>query len=186
MSEIRVDTIAEKTTANGVSVDGVSLKDGGATLTDNLLFSASGKGVYLGVTSATASNLLDDYEQGTFTPTLNFGTATTQLGSYVKVGNVVHCFINLATFSDITTAATIQITLPFTCRTGNDYQSCGAVMYQYADVLNSSGLTAYMNDNVSYVQIYQNNTTAGWSPLRYVELNNSSVAFRIQLTYLTA
>ena len=33
MSEIRVDTISEKTSANGVAVDGVTLKDGnvGAT-----------------------------------------------------------------------------------------------------------------------------------------------------------
>ena len=28
MSEIRVDTISEKTSANGVAVDGVTLKDG--------------------------------------------------------------------------------------------------------------------------------------------------------------
>ena len=36
MSEIRVDTISEKTSANGVAVDGVTLKDGGAALTGNL------------------------------------------------------------------------------------------------------------------------------------------------------
>ena len=50
MSEIRVDTISEKTSANGVAIDSVTLKDGGATLTDNITFSASGKGVHLGVT----------------------------------------------------------------------------------------------------------------------------------------
>jgi len=33
MSEIRVDTISEKTSANGVAVDGVTLKDGGLTTT---------------------------------------------------------------------------------------------------------------------------------------------------------
>ena len=35
----------------------------------NLLFGTGSKGVYLGVTSATAANLLDDYEEGSFTPT---------------------------------------------------------------------------------------------------------------------
>jgi hypothetical protein len=84
MSEIRVDIIAEKTTANGVSVDGVSLKDGGATLADNLLFNASGKGVYLGATSATASNLLNDYEEGTFDPDLTFGGGNTGLTEFVE------------------------------------------------------------------------------------------------------
>ena len=34
MSEIRVDTISEKTSANGVSIDGVTIKDGGIAATD--------------------------------------------------------------------------------------------------------------------------------------------------------
>ena len=33
MSEIRVDTISEKTSANGVSIDGLTIKDGGITAT---------------------------------------------------------------------------------------------------------------------------------------------------------
>ena len=35
MSEIRVDTISEKTSANGVAVDGVTLKDGQVDLADS-------------------------------------------------------------------------------------------------------------------------------------------------------
>jgi hypothetical protein len=45
-------------------------------LNDNLLFNTSSKGIYLGVTSATASNLLDDYEEGTWTPTFTSGVNT--------------------------------------------------------------------------------------------------------------
>jgi len=37
MSEIRVDTISEKTSANGVAIDGVTLKDGGGTFTSPVL-----------------------------------------------------------------------------------------------------------------------------------------------------
>jgi len=33
-SEIKVDTISEKTSANGVTIDGLTIKDGGDTLTD--------------------------------------------------------------------------------------------------------------------------------------------------------
>ena len=94
MSEIRVDTISEKTSTSGVSIDSVTLKDGGATLTDNITFSASGKGVHLGVTTATASNLLDDYEEGTFTPTLAGSSGTITCGTYgtleyTKIGRKV-------------------------------------------------------------------------------------------------
>ena len=62
----------------------------------NLLPSNASYGIYLGVNSATAANLLNDYEEGTFTPVLNFGGGSTgitygqQFGSYTKIGNVVH------------------------------------------------------------------------------------------------
>ena len=60
--------------------------------TGNIVFGTSGKGVHLGVTSATASNLLDDYEFGTWTPSLtNFSTSgtVTTVGRYVKAGRMV-------------------------------------------------------------------------------------------------
>ena len=65
----------------------------------NLLFGTADKGVYLGVTSATAANLLADYEEGSWTPTVTTGGANpdfssgTQRGRYVKVGKLVmvHC-----------------------------------------------------------------------------------------------
>ena len=69
----------------------------GLTLGDNLTFDVAGKGVHLGVTSATASNLLDDYEEGTFTPVsdTNAGTLSNENGVYVKIGRVVYitCFM---------------------------------------------------------------------------------------------
>ena len=131
MSEIRVDTISEKTSANGVAIDSVTLKDGGATLTDNITFSASGKGVHLGVTTATASNLLDDYEEGTFTPVLsdaqsggNTASIEHKTGVYVKVGNVVTVMVNMfnITKSGMTSSNNLEFQgLPFSV--SNDFFS---------------------------------------------------------------
>ena len=63
----------------------------------SLIFGAANEGVYLGVTSATAANLLDDYEEGTLTPAFTSTSATfaytTQGGNYTKVGRMC-----LATF----------------------------------------------------------------------------------------
>ena len=43
MSEIRVDTISEKTSANGVSIDGLTIKDGGITATTGaIVFNEAG------------------------------------------------------------------------------------------------------------------------------------------------
>ena len=120
MSEIRVDTISEKTSSNGVAIDSVTLKDGGATLTDNITFSASGKGVHLGVTSATASNLRDDYEEGTWTPVISADATptayATQVGVYTKVGRQVTVIFtfNISTIGSFAGAAVKVTGFPFT------------------------------------------------------------------------
>ena len=65
------------------------------TLDDNITFSTAGKGVHLGVTSATASNLLDDYEEGTWTPAFDnvSGFSSSSISSidarYTKIGRQV-------------------------------------------------------------------------------------------------
>ena len=97
------------------------------TLDDNITFSTAGKGVHLGVTSATSSNLLDDYEEGTFLPSAigstTAGTITnnsTPVGRYTKIGNQVNVFIQM-NFSLSGEAGQLRITnLPFACSTGNE------------------------------------------------------------------
>ena len=87
----------------------------------NLLFGTAAKGVYLGVTSATAANLLADYEEGIWTPGISFGGASvgvaynSQLGEYVKVGKMVWCGFYLRTTSNGSSTGAANITgLPFT------------------------------------------------------------------------
>ena len=72
---------------------------------NSLIPSATDQGIYLGVSSATASNLLDDYEEGTWTPVLeNYGnTDYTITGArYTKIGRYVFvaCAIVTATPTD--------------------------------------------------------------------------------------
>jgi hypothetical protein len=74
-------------------------------------------GVYLGGTGA--ANLLDDYEEGTFTPTLSAtssGTITeaTQVGTYTKIGRVVTCNIDISVTSVSSPLGYLSIgSLPF-------------------------------------------------------------------------
>ena len=74
-----------------LTFDGTDLTLG----TGNIVFGTAAKGVYLGVTSATAANLLDDYEEGNWTPSY-YGlggttppTYSVQSGKYTKVGRSV-------------------------------------------------------------------------------------------------
>lgn len=74
----------------------------------NLVIGTSGKGIDFSATPGTGtSELLDDYEEGTWTPTIRAGTvnftsvsynARTK-GSYTKVGDVVHFYMELLTDS---------------------------------------------------------------------------------------
>ena len=75
---------------------------------------------------ATAANTLDDYEEGTFTPTINTGFTAgynSQAGRYTKVGNVVHFFISidLSSLSGSSSDVYAEVEgLPFTAtNTGN-------------------------------------------------------------------
>jgi hypothetical protein len=83
---LTVDQIVEKTSAAGITLDGVTLKDGNVVL-------ANGKGIDFSATSGTGtSELFDDYEEGTWTPTQ--GTFTTWTSptfdaKYTKIGRLV-------------------------------------------------------------------------------------------------
>lgn len=93
---------------------------GTSVVTPNIAFPATQ------VASADA-NTLDDYEEGTFTPTISFAGASvgityaTQTGVYTKVGNVVHfkLFINLSNKGSSVGAVRIE-GLPFTAAAGID------------------------------------------------------------------
>jgi hypothetical protein len=76
-------------------------------------------GVYLGGTGS--ANKLDDYEEGTFTPSvintsgtpLSGFTYADQAGSYTKVGNTVHVRIVIGTTGTPSGTDTLYINLPF-------------------------------------------------------------------------
>ena len=91
--------------------------------TGDLIFGTAGKGVCLGVTSNTDANTLDDYEEGTYTPTMsgsssgNFVAGTNSLLTYTKVGRLVTVTGKLEPNTDQSLSGTIYFTLPFTSAT---------------------------------------------------------------------
>jgi hypothetical protein len=286
MSEIRVDTISEKTSSNGIAVDGVTIKDGtvkssisnstqttagltidntvtggfGAALafdvhrsdsgnqataariypsradvwssdaasdsdlnfqvsqdgtvatrmmvsgtgevsiTDgNLTFSGAGHGVHLGVTSATSSNLLDDYEVGTFTPHLsttgtNFTSIgyNTQTGEYVKVGDLViaHARTTLNALTVGSPSGNVVISgLPFTSKDTTDMaSSIGFVSNINFDISSFGtidvGATTSANNTRINLTRTRNNGTADGVPHQAV--TSTSTDINIVAIYKTA
>ena len=129
MSTLTVGTIAEKVTDAGVAVDGVTLKDGGATCSGLITASA---GVAIGGTGS--ANTLDDYEEGTWTPTFNTGyssvTYVSQVGRYTKIGNIVELKFFLQT-SSTSASGNLSITgLPFTSGNNSINNNVGIIHVQ--------------------------------------------------------
>jgi hypothetical protein len=84
------------------------------TFYGNVVIGTSGKGIDFSATPGTGtSELLNDYEEGTFTPTWNGGTVTVNNSNYTKVGRQVTWVIDV-TFGASVTVANSQLTLPFT------------------------------------------------------------------------
>ena len=104
--------------------------DGNLSLaTGNLVMGTSGKGIDFSATAGTGtSELLNDYEEGTFLPTV-IGTTTAgtvtyarQLGRYIKVGNLVTVQIYLSWSGGTGTGNLAFGGLPFTiANNANEY-----------------------------------------------------------------
>lgn len=119
--------IVFSTTPDGTQspVDRMKIDNAGnVTLsTGNLVIGTAGKGIDFSADPSAGgmtSELLDDYEEGTFTPvvsgdgTAGVGTYDTQLGYYTKIGRLVSFSINL-TWSAHTGVGNLIINgLPFT------------------------------------------------------------------------
>jgi len=112
------------------------IKAGGdVNITDGNLVVANGKGIDFSATgdgSGTAtSELLDDYEEGTFTPTIgtingnsftNYTTQPVTYGNYVKVGELVYVTLYLTGVASGAGSATDSVgvgNLPFTTASNN-------------------------------------------------------------------
>jgi hypothetical protein len=90
----------------------------------NLIIGTSGKGIDFSATPGTGtSELFDDYEEGTWTPSLTVGggsvTYTTQTGSYIKIGKLVTVQIEIVLATVSTPSSFISIgSPPFTMAGG--------------------------------------------------------------------
>jgi hypothetical protein len=98
---------------------------------------ANGIGVAFPATQSASSdaNTLDDYEEGTFTPTIagtstaGTGTYTTQFGRYTKVGRVVTCDITITWTAHDGTGNLEVAGLPFSVLTTTNYTASAAIGY---------------------------------------------------------
>ena len=124
-------TISIKPTASGSTIeqDGSTILtvDGSGNLTVPNNLTSTG-GIYLGGTAS--ANLLDDYEEGTWTPTTNgdaTGAFTNPNGVYVKVGQMVTVMFQFNVASSFTNYYIGG--LPFLVKSYGNYGTTGYAKY---------------------------------------------------------
>ena len=99
---------------------------------DGNLILASGHGIDFGATSdgsgTTSSEILDEYEEGYYTPTATVGsgsiTSTTSFSlRYVKIGGLVHLFGRLHFGTSAFNLTSFSLSLPFANNTANRHDT---------------------------------------------------------------
>jgi hypothetical protein len=101
----RVNRTLISATVGGVDIGSTDVTTPLTIRNGNLVFSTAGTGIDFSATANSSgtmsSELLSDYEEGTWTPTFNGygGAYTNQTGHYTKIGNVVSvwCFLQTST-----------------------------------------------------------------------------------------
>ena len=120
----------------------IDMSDGG------ILQTRAGVGFPGTQVASTGANVLDDYEEGVWTPAMTDGsntlTASSPVGIYTKIGRYVFCNGQMATSSLNSASGTIRLTgLPFTSSSTAGAFAGGSCVY--GDGLN---ITASMNVNL--------------------------------------
>jgi hypothetical protein len=183
--------------AGTIQVSGNPISGTTGTFTGLVDISAAGAGqiAFPATQNASANaNTLDDYEEGTFTPTIvaetpaSGTTYSTQVGRYVKIGRMVQIeiSINLSSKGAGGSGLVSVSGLPFTSVTvSNNFPNFGIAM---APVTSPAGgqITGQVNSGTAVVQlVFGTNTTSELTAMSYSVVqapSNIRMSFSYQTT----
>ena len=131
--------------------------------------------------ASTDANTLDDYEEGSWTPTIGLGTFTYGSARYTKVGRIVTVSAYCQNFSDRSTASNLAIGgLPFaSASSGSD--AVGSLFMRYT---NNPVTAVYISTNTSTILFY-GSVSGNYANLLHSNLNNSLAEIYFTITYTT-
>ena len=185
------DTIIPRGTNGNARSGAIDLGNAGNTWKDLYL---SG-GAYLGGTAA--ANILDDFEEGTFTPVVadaasggNTATVGTATGTYVKIGMLVYVTINLVNIdtTGLTGSNTLHVrSLPFTSGSAFEKTSYGTVFLDSVNVDDSSiGIVSQVLTNTTVLKFRVSRDATTDIDLTVSTLTSGSADISTTICYLVA
>ena len=154
----------------------------------NLVIGTSGHGIDFSATSdsggSSSSELFDDYEVGTWTPTITEGTMSVESAVYTKIGRMVNISARLQTFSDRSSSSNISVGgIPFAVQ---DATNIGTGVY-YRVARTDQGHIGTMvtgSDKVQFLVSSQGGSES-WFYLQHADLNSSGSQVRFNVWYIT-
>ena len=192
-------TITNSGTATGFSSN--SFTNDVTVTSGNIVIATAGQGIDFSATAnssgSMSSELLDWYEEGTFTPTiadndLNASESQayhTQVGRYVRIGRMVHCHITLHTSSigNLTTSHGVKILgLPFSSVNSGATVGGGSVYIATSMSLTSgTSITVDVPANVAYCRLQNFDASTGTSTFLLSEWGGTGNIL-LSLTYEAA
>jgi len=152
-------------------------------------------GIMFGSDTADA-NTLDDYEEGTFTPTIHAGATlatahSNNYGKYTRIGNVVHCSGRLQTTSVTNRSSSTNVEIggfPFVANTPLS-SGTGAIAGAIGLSSGFSGekpTAIQIRDNETNAFLYYQNASLGFSNIKGDDFSSTSNTIVFQITYHVA
>ena len=160
-----------ETSSTGVTVTGnVAVTSG-----NGIDFSATGNG-----SGTMTSELLDDYEEGTWTPTTGDGTLSFSDAIYTKIGNMVQVSAFVYGFSNRTASSNLYFAgLPYVNAVS---QACGNCFGKYISSDGEGNLCTYVSGSKIYIYETQN---GDYLALEHNDLSSSDSAIYWFASYRT-
>ena len=154
----------------------------------NLVIGTSGHGIDFSATSdsggSSSSELFDDYEVGTWTPTITEGTMSVESAVYTKIGRMVNISARLQTFSDRSSTNNISVGgIPFAVQ---DATNIGTGVYYRVGRTDQGhiGTMVTGSDKVQFLVSSQGGSES-WFYLQHADLNSSGSQVRFNVWYIT-
>ena len=190
-NSLQFHTATGATPGSGEAVR-LTLKTGGdVEINDGNLIVANGHGIDFSATSGTGSSeLLDDYEEGTWIPTVTYSngggaTLTEQKGFYVKIGRQVHCQCAVSASSKGGGSGQMIINgLPFTssATTGTRHNGIMTYIAEFSSIVSQPVI--YNAGATTSVYVYQLNSSSSASAIENITRNNLNDTFAFRAHFM--